>query len=48
VHAAQPHQGAVPRFLAQPPLLLRNDLMQENETGNRSPVEVAIQIGISR
>jgi hypothetical protein len=47
VHAAQPHHGTAPRFLAQPPLLLKNDLMQENETGNRSPVEIAIQIGIS-
>ena len=47
VHAAQPHHGTAPRFLAQPPLLLKNDLMQESETGSRSPVEVAIQIGIS-
>jgi hypothetical protein len=46
VHAAQPHHGTAPRFLAQPPLLLKNDLMQESETGNRSPVEVAIEIGI--
>jgi hypothetical protein len=47
VHAAQPHRGKQPRFMAQPPLLLKNDLMQENDTENFSPVEVAIQIGIS-
>jgi hypothetical protein len=47
IHAAQPHRGKQPRFLAQPPLLLKHDLMQESETGNFSPVETAIQIGIS-
>jgi hypothetical protein len=45
VHAAQPHSGKEPRFLAQPPLLLKNDLMQENNIGHFSPVEIAIQIG---
>jgi phytanoyl-CoA dioxygenase PhyH len=48
IHAAQPHRGKEPRFLAQPPLLLKNELMQDGETGNFSPVEVAIQIGIGR
>jgi hypothetical protein len=47
IHAAQPHCGKEPRFLAQPPLLLKNDLMQESGTGSFSPVEVAIQIGIT-
>ncbi|WP_205513545.1 phytanoyl-CoA dioxygenase family protein [Longitalea arenae] len=47
VHAAQAHSGKEPRFLAQPPLLLKNDLMREGETGNLSPVEAAIQMGIS-
>ncbi|WP_346316878.1 phytanoyl-CoA dioxygenase family protein [Chitinophaga sp. YIM B06452] len=46
IHAAQRHQGAEPRFLAQPPLLLRKELMQGSETGVFSPVEIAIQIGI--
>ncbi len=46
VHAAQPHQGITPRFMAQPPLypaekfeILRNDY-------NYSPVEIAIRQGI--
>ena len=47
IHAAQPHKGKEPRFLAQPPLLLKRELMQEGETGNFSPVEVAIQMGVS-
>ena len=47
VHAAQPHKGQQPRFLAQPPLLLKSDLMQEREPGNFSPVEIAIQMGSS-
>ncbi|WP_128546883.1 phytanoyl-CoA dioxygenase family protein [Larkinella soli] len=42
VHAAQPHSGTEPRFLAQPPLLLRRDFdMGGSETGI-SPVEEAI------
>lgn len=45
-HAAQPHKGKEPRFLAQPPLLLKEALMQESEDGNLSPVEMAIKIGI--
>ncbi len=48
IHAAQPHRGKEPRFLAQPPLLLKSDLMQHNDAGNFSPVEKAIQNGISR
>lgn len=36
-HAAQPHRGEVPRFLAQPPLLLKDKLMEG------SPVEMAIR-----
>jgi hypothetical protein len=47
IHAAQPHSGKEPRFLAQPPLLLKHDLMQESQTGYFSPIEVAIQNGIS-
>lgn len=48
VHAAQPHRGMEPRFLAQPPLLLKKELMQNIEAGELSPVELAIQMGISR
>ncbi|MES2691534.1 MAG: phytanoyl-CoA dioxygenase family protein [Bacteroidota bacterium] len=37
VHSGQPHTGTEPRFMAQPPLLLRNRLQPG------SPVEQAIQ-----
>ncbi|GGN11669.1 phytanoyl-CoA dioxygenase [Dyadobacter beijingensis] len=39
VHAAQPHHGITPKFMAQPPLLLRHEL---SVNGN-SPVERAIR-----
>ena len=46
VHAAQPHRGKQPRFLAQPPLLLRHALtIDEYETGY-FPVEEAIRLGL--
>lgn len=38
VHAAQPHHGKVPKFMAQPPLLLREELSAHG----KSPVEKAI------
>ena len=38
VHAAQPHRGTHPRFLAQPPLLPREPLTIDGP----SPVERAI------
>lgn len=37
-HAAQPHRGRHPRFLAQPPLVARGDF----DPGGSSPVEIAI------
>ncbi len=43
VHAAQPHRGTQPRFLAQPPLLPAKPLMLEREDGDYSPVEQAIR-----
>jgi hypothetical protein len=43
VHAAQPHRGTRPRFLAQPPLLPREPLKLEREHGDYSPVEQAIR-----
>ena len=48
VHAAQPHHGTVPRFMAQPPLLLRKGLVLETEDNGYqySPVEVAIREGL--
>lgn len=42
VHAAQPHRGTRPRFLAQPPLLPREALNLERLDGDYSPVERAI------
>ena len=42
-HAAQPHRGHVPRFMAQPPLLPRAPLDPWREDGLASPVERAIR-----
>jgi hypothetical protein len=43
VHAAQPHHGTTPRFMAQPPLLPRGELSLERTDGTYSPVEQAIR-----
>ena len=43
VHAAQPHWGTRPKFMAQPPLLPREPLRLERADGDYSPVERAIQ-----
>lgn len=43
VHAAQPHRGSLPRFLAQPPLLPSEPVSLERPDGDYSPVEVAIR-----
>ena len=43
VHAAQPHHGTRPRFMAQPPLLPRGELRLNREDGAYSPVEQAIR-----
>ncbi|WP_186420784.1 phytanoyl-CoA dioxygenase family protein [Bosea sp. CS1GBMeth4] len=43
VHAAQPHRGTRPRFLAQPPLLPREPLVLDRSDGACSPVEAAIR-----
>ena len=45
-HAAQAHRGTQPRFLAQPPLLLRNELMIENAERPYYPVEEAIRMAL--
>lgn len=42
VHAAQPHRGARPRFMAQPPLIPREPLRLDREDDDYSPVERAI------
>ncbi|MDB5542345.1 MAG: phytanoyl-CoA dioxygenase [Devosia sp.] len=43
VHAAQPHHGTVPRFMAQPPPMPREPLQLERPDGDCSPVETAIR-----
>ncbi|MBV7531095.1 phytanoyl-CoA dioxygenase family protein [Chitinophaga sp. sic0106] len=48
VHAAQSHHGSLPRFLAQPPLLLKAELMKPGMEAHYSPVEQAIQLGIRK
>jgi Phytanoyl-CoA dioxygenase (PhyH) len=46
VHAAQPHRGTCPRFLAQPPLLPAEPFLLERTDGAYSPVEEAIRIAL--
>ncbi|MFG1797609.1 phytanoyl-CoA dioxygenase family protein [Nocardia sp. NPDC049149] len=46
VHAAQRHRGKDPRFLAQPPLLLRAPCVLDRADGAYSPVERAIRLGL--
>lgn len=48
VHAAQPHHGTEPRFLAQPPLLPREPLCLYRLDANYSPVEQAIRLGLEK
>ncbi len=43
VHAAQPHRGTRPKFMAQPPLLPAKPLELERADGAYSPVETAIR-----
>lgn len=42
VHAAQPHRGRAPRFLAQPPLLPATPLRPDRDNHDPSRVERAI------
>jgi hypothetical protein len=46
VHAAQPHRGSTPRFMAQPPLYPAEPLKLHREDGSYSPVEIAIRLGL--
>jgi hypothetical protein len=48
VHAAQPHRGSEPRFIAQPPLYSAQPLQLDRADGSYSPVEMAIRIGLRR
>ena len=47
-HAAQPHRGTRPRFMAQPPLLSAGPFQPQREDGAASPVERAIQLALAR
>ncbi|WP_330183778.1 phytanoyl-CoA dioxygenase family protein [Nocardia sp. NBC_01503] len=47
VHAAQPHHGRTPRFMAQPPLELREPCVLDRPDGAYSPVEQAIRLGLA-
>ncbi len=46
IHAAQPHHGTRPRFMAQPPLHPAEPLQLERPDGGYSPVEQAIRLGL--
>jgi Phytanoyl-CoA dioxygenase (PhyH) len=46
VHAAQPHRGSRPRFLAQPPLTQAEPLLLDRKDAAYSPVEQAIRIAL--
>ncbi|MFJ9822583.1 phytanoyl-CoA dioxygenase family protein [Streptomyces sp. NPDC101151] len=47
VHAAQPHHGTRPRFMAQPPLSPALPYDPDRPGASRSPVEEAIRRGLS-
>jgi hypothetical protein len=47
VHAAQPHRGTTPRFLAQPPLIPRAPLELDRPDGQYSLVEKAILLALA-
>ncbi|MFD2569607.1 phytanoyl-CoA dioxygenase [Spirosoma soli] len=46
VHSAQAHRGSEPRFLAQPPLLLRDALVLTGRDVGYAPVEEAIRLAL--
>ena len=48
VHAAQPHHGTRPRFMAQPPLMPAAPYELERADGAYSPVEIAIRLGLGQ
>lgn len=47
VHSAQAHMGSNPKFMAQPPLLLKGELTISDSRSGYSPVEEAIRLGIA-
>lgn len=42
VHSAQNHKGDIPKFMAQPALMTKNDFSINKNTTNFCPVEIAI------
>ncbi|HEY2930330.1 MAG TPA: phytanoyl-CoA dioxygenase family protein [Acidobacteriota bacterium] len=46
VHAARPHHGSEPRFMAQPPLYPAEPFQLHRDDGSYSPVEIAIRLGL--
>lgn len=46
VHAAQAHRGKQPKFMAQPPLQLRDELQLNRSDGGYTPVEAAIRLAL--
>jgi hypothetical protein len=48
VHSAQSHRGSTPKFMAQPPLLLRGELSISDSDIGYSPVEQAIRLGLDQ
>jgi hypothetical protein len=46
IHAAQPHHGTVPRFIAQPPLMPTGLLDLDRRDRAYSPVERAVRLGL--
>jgi hypothetical protein len=46
VHAAQNHHGTTPKFMAQPPLLTKNDFNLNKPENELCPVEKAIMQGL--
>jgi hypothetical protein len=48
VHAAQKHRGSRPRFMAQSPLHPAGPFKLHRETGDYSPVEIAIRQALGR
>jgi hypothetical protein len=45
-HAAQPHRGTTPKFMAQPPLYPAEPLALHRDDAAYSPVEAAIRLGL--
>lgn len=46
VHSAQEHGGFTPKFMAQPPLLLRDELTIADKRAGYAPVERAIRLAL--